>query len=112
MCGMSGTCGHSALPRKEEGETELSEGGKTGILFYDVIYNENIQNFDSGKARKELEVVERKLDILEGAVELSGENDIAEILKDEAGLEYKLHNTLDENLEYWDETGISEFALA
>ena len=85
----------SVGPRKEEEEgTSKEDNSNTDnpILYDDKdSETEKIQDFDLGRARKELEVAERRLDRLEGAAELAGEQDVCEIFSDEIDLECKIH---------------------
>ena len=73
--------------------------------------NFRIQEFDSGRAKAEIDEAERSLGKLEGAVDIL-EGDICEIFKDEDDLEYKVHNTLERHIGYWIETKASEFVIS
>ena len=63
--------------------------------------------------KENVEKVEEYLDKLEGAIELEEKGgDIVEIFEDEAGIEGKIHDTLFWHLDFWKETGASDFALS
>ena len=82
------------------------------VGFIDNKETKNMGVFDKFD-KENVEKAEEYLDKLEGAIELEEEGgDIVEIFEDEAGIEGKIHDTLFRHLDYWEETGASDFALS
>ena len=70
-----------------------------------------VTRFDSGKSREQIMEAEHRLSKWEGELETS-DRDICEIFRDEENLESKVHYTLERHLDFWIETGASDFSVS